>query len=86
MGQNEDSVEQETPKREGENRRWKYAECNNGIRDRGLKQRLQGGKQTKDPTTNGIEGGAKESEHIMEFEEYKKDIHMRFSVRRSWNM
>jgi hypothetical protein len=53
--QNEDDIELETPKRT-ENRRWKYSECNNGIRDKGLKQRLRGNKQMKDPTTNRIEG------------------------------
>jgi hypothetical protein len=54
MGQDEDNVEKETPKRTERNRRWKYHECNNSIRDRDLKQRLRGSKQMKDPTTNGI--------------------------------
>jgi hypothetical protein len=56
MGQNEDSIEQETPKRMEENRR-KYSACSNGIRDKGLKQRLRGNKQMKDPSTNGPCGG-----------------------------
>jgi hypothetical protein len=29
-------------------RRWKGPECNNGIRDRGLKQKLQSNKRIKD--------------------------------------
>jgi hypothetical protein len=31
VGQNEDLVEQETPKRMAENRRWKYPERNNAL-------------------------------------------------------
>jgi hypothetical protein len=56
MEKKEDNAEQETPKRSEENRCWKYPERNTGIRDRGLKQRLRGSKQTKDPTMNDIEG------------------------------
>jgi hypothetical protein len=56
MGQIEDSVEQETPKRTEKNRCWKYPECNRGIRYRGLKQRLRVRKQMKDRTTNAIGG------------------------------
>jgi hypothetical protein len=56
MRQNEDNIEQETPKRTEKNRRWKYSECNNGIRDRVPKQRQRGSNQMKYPTTNGIEG------------------------------
>jgi hypothetical protein len=52
-----DIVEQEIPKRRTEeNKRWKGPECENGIRDRGLKQQLRGNKQRKNPTTNDIEG------------------------------
>jgi hypothetical protein len=35
-------------------RRWKGSECNNDIRDRGLKQQLRGSKQIKDPDTNFV--------------------------------
>jgi hypothetical protein len=31
------------------NRRWKGPECNNGIRDRGLRQQLRGSKRIKNP-------------------------------------
>jgi hypothetical protein len=52
-----DIVEQEIPKRRTEkNKRWKGSECENGVRDRGLKQQVRGNKQTKNPTTNNIEG------------------------------
>jgi hypothetical protein len=52
-----DIVEQEIPKRRmEENKRWKGPECENGVRDRGLKQQQCGNKQTKNPTTNDIEG------------------------------
>jgi hypothetical protein len=44
------NVEQETRKgRTEENRRRKGPECNNGIRDRGLRQQLRGSKRLKDP-------------------------------------
>jgi hypothetical protein len=32
-------------------RRWKGPECNNGIRDRGLRQQLRGSKWIKNPGT-----------------------------------
>jgi hypothetical protein len=51
-----DNVVQETPKRTEENRRWKYPECKNGIRYKGLKQLQQDSKQMMDPTPKGIEG------------------------------
>jgi hypothetical protein len=51
-----ENVVRETPKRTEENRRWKYPECKNGTRYKGLKQLLQGSKQMMDPTPNGIEG------------------------------
>jgi hypothetical protein len=55
MEKKEDNAEQETQKRT-ENRCWMYHECNTGIRDRGLKQRLRVSNQLKDLTMNAIEG------------------------------
>jgi hypothetical protein len=63
-------VAEETLKgRTEENRRWKSSECNNGIRDRDIKQQLPGSKRIKDlgdrrslcsrkeiTTTNEIDG------------------------------
>jgi hypothetical protein len=51
-----DIGEQEILKRRTEeNKGWKGPECENGVRDRGLKLQLRGNKQTKNPTTNDIE-------------------------------
>jgi hypothetical protein len=87
MEQNKDDV---TPRsRKGGTfgkRLWKGPECNTGIRDRGLKERLRDSKQMKDATTNGIKGWSKESEHLRELEEYAKKTYMRILMRRSWNM
>jgi hypothetical protein len=45
-----DQAKRGTPKRRKDReRRWMGPECNNGIRDRGLKQKLQGRKRIKDP-------------------------------------
>jgi hypothetical protein len=52
-----DNVERAIPKRLKEkNKCWNGPECENGVRNRGLKQQLRGSKQIKDPTTNNIEG------------------------------
>jgi hypothetical protein len=56
MDKKKDNAKQETPKRTEENRCWKYPECNTGIRDRGLKQRLRVSNELKDLTKNAIEG------------------------------
>jgi hypothetical protein len=63
-----------------ENRLWKYPECKNGIRYKGLKELLQDSKQTKDPTTNGTEGwsqGKRTHQRIGGIR--KKDIYEIFS-------
>jgi hypothetical protein len=83
--QNEDNIELETPKRTDKNRRWKYSERNNDIRDKGLKQRLRGNKQIKDRTTNGIEGWSQGNEHLRELEEHAKRTYMRSTVRKTRN-
>jgi hypothetical protein len=49
MRYDQDSVVQETRKgRSLGKRRWKGPECNNGIRDRGLRQQIQGSKRMKE--------------------------------------
>jgi hypothetical protein len=48
-GQNKNDVERETRKgRTEENGRWRGPDCNNGTRDRGLRQQLQGRNTVKD--------------------------------------
>jgi hypothetical protein len=86
MGQNEDNVEQETTKRTEENRRLKYPECNNGIRDRDLKLRLRDSKHMYYPNTKGIERWSQGKRAFHGIGGIGKMTYTRFSVRRSWNM
>jgi hypothetical protein len=47
-GQNKDDVERETRKGTFEKKLWKGSDCNNDIRNRGLRQQLQGKNAVKD--------------------------------------
>jgi hypothetical protein len=76
MDKKKDNAKQETPKRTEKNRCWKYPECNTGIRNRGLKQRLRVGSQLKDLTKNAIEGCRSEQRsHLVGRRTHKKTFY-----------